>query len=349
MKDNFCPAPWVSRFLNSNKFVTPCCYTTEQNINELKQKFSAGEKPKQCYYCWGLEAAGNHSPRQDLIEFTNNRKEFDAVELLSINLGNYCNAECITCFGHGSSRRNTWAKKHNQKEYTISAVPASELDVDFAQYPSLRMLTLIGGEPTVHPDTKPLLNKLINIGIAKNIVISFNTNASKIDPDIMKLLTEFKGVFVTLSIDGAGKYFEYQRRPLEWTTVKSNAEQWMLISADIVINYVVTAISIWGFNEFVAWYEQLPVEIRNKTPKVTFTQVAGKPRLSLNVLTSEQRAQWGQQATPCVFKNELETMLNAALYQRSLVKLLEQQILIEDTASKIKFAELFPTWTFDHA
>jgi sulfatase maturation enzyme AslB (radical SAM superfamily) len=344
--NKMCPAPWISRVVHSDGTIVPCCYTQEQNIERLKQDFLNGIQPTQCIYCWYHEDKNLPSPRGDLINFAKN-SSVDSVQLLSLNLGNYCNAECITCNGSTSSKRNSWAKKHSKIEYIASTISISNIEIDFNQYPDLKMLTLIGGEPMLHPDTKPLLTKLVESGLSKNIDISFNTNASIFDLEIITLLQKFRSILVTLSIDGGGKYFEYQRRPLLWNNVKDISLQWMEISESIIINYVVSAVSIWGFNEFVAWYDRLPEVILKKNPEVKFVHVNDKMYLTLNVLSEQQKDEWIEFATDHKFKQSIIDILSTTQFNKRLVSKLSEHITLEDLTAKVKFFELFPNWKFN--
>jgi sulfatase maturation enzyme AslB (radical SAM superfamily) len=341
--NKICPAPWVSRIVHSDGSVLPCCYTKEQNIEQLKQDFLSGIQPTQCSYCWYHEDNNLHSPRNDLINFVKDTTA-DSIQLLSLNLGNYCNAECIICNGYTSSKRNTWAKKYSKVEYISSTISSGGIKIDFNQYPDLRMLTLIGGEPMLHPDTKPLLIKLVESGLAKNIDISFNTNASIFDLEIIALLKQFKSILVTLSIDGAGKYFEYQRRPLLWDNIKNVSLQWMEISESIIINYVVSAVSIWGFNEFVNWYDNLPEAILKKNPEVIFVHVNDKMYLTLNALTEEQKIEWISTSANHRFTQSIIDIMTITKFDKNLAKELIEHIKLEDITSKVKFSELFPNW-----
>lgn len=344
--NNMCPAPWISRMIHSNEEITPCCYTRTNNIDRLKEEFSNNKRPLQCSYCWYQEEHNLSSPRIDLIRFVGDTK-INSVRLLTLNLGTYCNAECIMCNGHSSSKRNTWIKKHNKIEYIYNSAPTTNLQIDFSQYPELEMITLIGGEPMIHPDTKPLLKKIIEIGLAKNITISFNTNASIFDEEIVTLLKQFKSILVTLSIDGAGEYFEYQRRPLKWSIVKEIGTKWMQISESIVINYVVSAVSIWGFNEFVDWYEHLPTEILDKNPEVILVHVNDKQYLTLNVLTEQQKTDWISAAVDHKFKQPIIDILSTTRFNINLVTELFSKIELEDASSKVKFNDIFPKWNLN--
>jgi sulfatase maturation enzyme AslB (radical SAM superfamily) len=341
--NNLCPAPWNSRMVHSNGTITPCCYTQEQDIEKLKHDFLSGNRPSQCEYCWIQEDNNLHSPRQDFINFAK-ESPLDSVELLSLDLGNYCNAECIICNGNTSSKRNTWARKHSINEFIPLTISINEVQLDFSLYSKLKMVMLIGGEPMLHPKTKILLKSMIESGLAKNITISFNTNASIFDQEIVSMLKQFKSILVTLSIDGAGAYFEYQRRPLLWNTVKDISLQWMEISESIIINYVVSAVSIWGYNEFVDWFDQLPEEIAKKEPQVIFVHVNDKQYLTLNVLTDQQKNQWIENAAEHKFKQSIVDILATTKFNPNLVTELFSQIELEDISSINKFSNLFPDW-----
>lgn len=333
---NQCRAPWVSRVIHANGTATPCCYTDATNIFKLKQAFIAGIKPVECSHCWHTEALGLPSPR---FGFSDNPAT--SVTSLTINLGNYCNAECIMCNGYTSSSRNTWAKRYDAAQYYSETIQSIVADLDFTEYPELDSVTLLGGEPTLHPDTIPLLDQMIATGLAANITISFNTNSSHIDEKLISRLVQFRDIFVTLSIDGAGEQFEYQRRPLKWDTVKQVADQWMMLSKNIVINYVLTVVSIWGFNEFIEWYENLSQEIKDKQPQILITHVsADVTHLTLNNMPPEQREYWIEQAVDHTAKDEILNILDLIDY--APCEHFNKKIAVEDVAAKKKFVEIIP-------
>lgn len=353
--NNFCPAPWTNRYINPLEEVSPCCDTqrvrSEADISKLKQAFLNDQQSPCCNRCWNNEKNQLHSARSDFIAATGNKSSFsedvssvDEVTQVSINIGNYCNAECIICSGWASSKRNNWLRKYDTKQHTIHTIRRANENIDELPYLNIKTLTLIGGEPTIHPSTYKILDYYINKGLSKNISISLVTNSSKLDPLLLDKLKLFDIVSITLSIDGGGSYFEYQRRPIKWSNVKHIAEQWMTVSNNIVINYVVTAISIWGFNEFLAWFSTLPSHILDKKPTIILTHVGNIPCLSLAVLNNEQRTNWIDQATDHPLKQQMINIINSTEYDQSLLSKLADKIKLEDTTSKLKFADIFPNW-----
>lgn len=354
---NFCPAPWIHRYIDQYGNVSPCCWSktnNEENIARLKKSFLLDEKDPICNHCWNDENDNLRSMRSDYIELSGSKTEYNKdtfviseVEHATVNLGNLCNAECIMCSEQFSTSRDAWQKIHHKNRKNIfQPIHVSESHFNLNNYKNLKTLTLLGGEPAIHPTTHKILDNFINAGTSKNISISLNTNASKLDQNLIDKLKLFNVLSVTLSIDSAGKYFEYQRRPLKWNQVKEVSDQWMEICENIVINYVVTAISIWGFNDFIEWFTGFPQSVQDKNPKVRFTHVWSE-YLKLNVLNDDQRNHWIQTAVDHPFKNEMIKILKSTTYDSKLMPIFKENIRLEDTTAELKFAEIFPDWNLD--
>ena len=80
-----------------------------------------------------------------------------------------------------------------------------------------------GGEPLLIKKHYELLEKCIELDVAKNIGLHYNTNGTQLN---MKALNElwpkFKIVDCHFSIDGVGEKFEFQRHPAKWNNALSN-------------------------------------------------------------------------------------------------------------------------------
>lgn len=351
--DKFCSAPWVNRFVHPDGRLAPCCFantSNEQDIQDLKQSFLLDQQDERCQFCWHNERRNLSSLRQTAYQHVIKIHESSQIKNLQINLGNYCNAECIMCNGNTSSSRNSWAKKYDKIHFARDAVSLLDTSIlEFDLYPELEMVTLLGGEPTIHPSTRPLLQKLINSGQAKNIDINFNTNSSILDKKLIETLKQFRDIFVTLSLDSAGRYFEYQRRPLEWNTAKEIAKQWISISHHIEICYVVTAISIWGFNQFIDWYTTELTREEQCKVSVKFDHAFGATASawSVAVLTDQQKQQWLDTAVDHPLTQEIRKIIDNISHNPLLLSVFAKQISKEDSTAKIKFAEIFPNWNIN--
>jgi MoaA/NifB/PqqE/SkfB family radical SAM enzyme len=351
---NFCPAPWTDRFVRADGTLSCCCFAkvdSESEIENLKDSFIKDIKDDRCQQCWEFENNNLKSLRQTKIELTglmsppkNETNTKEAVNTIMCNVGSLCNAECIVCNGGTSSARNEWAKIYDKKSYVSLEVKNSK-DIRFDEYPNLEMVTLLGGEPSIHPWVRTILSDLIASGRAKSIDINLTTNSSSLDDRLISQLSEFRDIFVTLSLDGVDDIFEYQRRPLKWDQIKQVADKWMEISFKVTIGYVVTAITAWALNDFIAWYSILP----RKDIEVRFDPVSGDwpNELSVAVLTKEQRDQWIASTVDHPLKTEMLNIINNIPYNASLVPAFKNKIQIEDQTAKKKFAEIFPNWQLD--
>jgi len=346
---NLCPAPWISEFHRVSGKVTPCCfinYRYQDSLDTVKADFLQNIQPMACSTCFKLEKNNLHSARHDFLDFASKSKNFDismpneSIETIDIQLGTTCNAQCIMC-KYASSSRNMWAKKYNNFFYVENLPEHARQEVDLSKYPNLRMLKLIGGEPTYSPMTKKILCQLIESGRSNEITIGINTNASILEDELIDMMQQFKQILVTLSIDGSGKWFEYQRRPLQWNQVSDISKKWITISRYIVINYVVSCVSVWGFNEFIEWIKELP---EDKDIRFIFSPVRNIPYLSLDTLTQSQKTHWEQHAVDHPLRKEIETMIATSNTDNILSQKFLEAMKLEDSASKLTFHQVFPNW-----
>lgn len=353
--DNMCPAPWQHRMYHSNGVMAACCRsapTTEADIALLKQSFLNNHRDQKCNNCWYAEDHGMQSLRQELVrlkevKFVPPTIEIDpkaSVTNIMINIGSYCNAECIICNGSTSSSRNVWAKVNDPANHVVGEIKIAHAEFDIDQYPNLEMITLLGGEPAIHPTVRKLLKKLILTGRTDKIDINLTTNSSSLDSGLRELLSKFRDIFITLSLDGVGDYFEYQRRPLVWNEVSKIADSWMSLSFKVTIGYVVTAISIWSFNDFIIWLNSQS----RKDIDVRFDPVDGGTGVwSLSNLTPQQRAEWISTAVDHPLKDTLVGLLANMPHDTTMLSKFKKRIAIEDQTAKKKFAEIFPDWDLD--
>ena len=86
----------------------------------------------------------------------------------------------------------------------------------------LDQIHFAGGEPLIAPRMTELLQKCIDSGYAKNIVLTYNTNITQLPKSVLSLWKEFKTVKLFCSIDGFGKVNEYIRFPSKWSVIDKN-------------------------------------------------------------------------------------------------------------------------------
>lgn len=259
---NFCVAPFIQLQTSRNN-CGPCPYNPDLweikgNINEkwrskelinLRNSFLEGKKDPQCNRCWKEEEAGKRSLRLRLLNVkgsTNVEKVFEKYiaskkyenfpRVLTLIPGNECNLACATCSGVFSSKWNSLNSNNDYSPYqrTVKNWNLSEEQyhdiVDNSHH--LQKIELFGGEPFLNKKNKlNLIQKIVEKGTAKNIVLYFNTNGTMYDQNYLDYLTDnFKFVEIRQSIDGLHEEFEYLRYGAKFDAVIENAEKFASLS-----------------------------------------------------------------------------------------------------------------------
>jgi len=283
LPENFCFAPF-HRLQIGNKSFGPCSYTasvwsndTNQTIeqiwqsehyNNFRKSFLRNEKNKTCKLCWKEEEAGQTSLRNRLSNFKNtagleavhekyiSSKEYIKYpKIITLIPGNQCNLACVICSSHSSSKWNSEFKAIKNNTGNSEFDPAVEnWNVTDEQYQDIvdnsdkiQRLELFGGEPFYNKKNKShLIDKIIEKGTAKNIVLYFNTNCTVYDEEFLSHVSKhFKKIEIRASIDGTDKQFEYIRYGAEYKTVLENCIKFSkLPNSDFEI---ILTVSLWNF------------------------------------------------------------------------------------------------------
>lgn len=156
------------------------------------------------------------------------------IKSADYRLGNICNLQCRMC-----NPRSTvmWLKDWNnvkegrevinerlRKEYeSYDWIDESYLLSEFQEkVKNLDTLHFAGGEPLIAPRMHELLQLCINQGVAQNIMLTYNTNITKLPQKVLELWKHFKEVRLLCSIDGFDKVNEYIRMPTKWDVIDKN-------------------------------------------------------------------------------------------------------------------------------
>lgn len=230
---------------------------TGKLATEIRNDLENGKKHPNCKQCWDEELAGIPSKR-----ILDNKKTVDywgqeylddkTVEpaIVELNLGTLCNLKCRICGPWCSSR---WVEefftiktqgndpgpdakknymlmvKNWQGNYEDDSPAWEHIEKSL---PYLKQIDMYGGEPFLVEKQWKMLKRSIELGYSKNQILHFNTNATQFNPSHIELLKHFKQVLISLSIDGIGKRFEYQRHPAKWSLVENNIRKFLSLQND---------------------------------------------------------------------------------------------------------------------
>jgi hypothetical protein len=136
-------------------------------------------------------------------------------------------------------------------------------------YPFIKKVTriqILGGEPLII-EHQLLLQTLIELGISKNISLSYNSNLTTLPREILDTWKNFKNVTVGVSVDAYGNLNEFIRSPMKWDKLERNIEALQEIEGNIQIEIHATfgSLNYLQFTDFLEWVKILS----NKYIKVT--------------------------------------------------------------------------------
>ena len=269
------PAPKVSE-------VSPSEFFYSDYMKQLRSDMRSGEVTplinKVCANCINEEKKGGKGLR------TPSWKE-PLGRALSVKLklyGNVCNLSCYMCRIKDSSSRI----KQTEKLMEIDPEFGEMLEYDKLTYdmkhggvsynviedikklaPKIEKIYIIGGEPFIMPRHYEVLDALIEIGQAKNIILKYHTNLTKLEWEgnhIFDYIKQFYECEINWSLEGLGEQNDYIRFGSNW---ESNLENYHKIKdhAKVWANVCASSLSILSLDKTIEWMksEDLEYSINN--------------------------------------------------------------------------------------
>jgi MoaA/NifB/PqqE/SkfB family radical SAM enzyme len=213
----------------------------------LRKKFLRAEQPETCRKCWAEEDAGRTSKRmhtldrlKHMIPDTEWTQDPKPLMFLDLKLGNICNLKCRIC---GSWSSSTFAveelefspileKKRGHHYQMLKQGAWARDNKDFwdeinAMSDQIRYLEFTGGEPFMIKEHFQFLERIVDMGIAGQVEIHYNTNGTHFPQSAEDIWQHFKLVEIAFSIDDVAERFEYQRANAVWSDVEYNIARFM--------------------------------------------------------------------------------------------------------------------------
>jgi MoaA/NifB/PqqE/SkfB family radical SAM enzyme len=256
-----------------------------KEFNNIRENLHNGIKDTNCDFCWKKEEDVGRSLRLETID--RYKEVYDSGKntgllTLQLNLSNQCNLKCRTCNASDSSM---WIKEQYdfqknsadislidfQKKYNFTLHKETDFleDLKTNVIPNIVVIRFQGGEPFLIKRQWDIIDSILELGLEKDILLSYHTNATIWNDEIAKKLSNFKEVNICLSIDDIGKKFEYLRHPGRWDEVEDNINriiQWCREfpdSRDVMINTVVTPYNLYTVENILEYFiiKDVPVEL----------------------------------------------------------------------------------------
>ena len=265
-----CLEPYNAIYLDntdSGYKIQPCClYNNTEGVVDSIDKIQAKNQElwptldweKNCIVCLSKEKHNEHSKR--LESFKSSSREKGLVRF-DIRPGSTCNLKCIMCNPRNSSAWQQdielWTKYNNDYERSLSRKNFNELDWDWIYTKCVdkaELIYIVGGEPFYMKSVHEFLNKLSkNQWNCYNTRILIQTNGVSNTPKFLDILSRFKKLEFSLSIDGWGEVNELIRFPTNHNTFIKNAnELFQLAPFDSYFNITVQCMNLPNIDELVS-------------------------------------------------------------------------------------------------
>lgn len=272
------------------------------NHKKVRLDIEKGNRPEVCSMCWKDEDLGIESYRQQmnkryshydyLYDQLGDDGSIDTkIKFIDLRFNNTCNLKCIMCSSQFSTSWISEEKKmlnevveEGNKEHLKSKINeyssksfkwSKEIEnfegiLKFAD--DLERINFAGGEPLLAKAHIPFLQSLIDKGINKKIMLSYNTNACYITQEVLDLWSNFKSVKLLLSIDGVAEQLEYIRYPIVWKELLEKID--LIENCDYnniycTINLTLGALNIPYLKDIIDW------KLKSKYKKIHYNEPTG--------------------------------------------------------------------------
>ena len=291
---SFCIMPFIHLYINEYNQLGPCCLGTpikthsqnfdfydDKDLARIRQAMQAGIRVKECSSCYEVEDHGADSGRiRNTTDWAVKLKATDLnqtetrLRYYDIRNDNLCNLACRTCHPGASTQLEKeykelkWKVKPNSTEFKLS---------ETIDYDTVECVYVAGGEPTLMPE----FAKFLTTAIEKNrtdIALTIITNTTNVNKNILNLLSNFRNISFTLSLDGYGPVNRYIRWPSDWDTIVKNIEKLKTITDNISVNVTVSIYNITKLYELVCFLESALPE----PPTILLNQAAGAYNVPFN-------------------------------------------------------------------
>lgn len=240
-------------------------YNSKQ-MSLLRQQLLSGESPEICSTCYYEQSFGKLNGRlrqlnKSAIDVKNfalttrssphfanftysyeNNGDADMHPVdLQIDLGNTCNGACIMCHPAASSRLEIDYKKlhiinstlfqspYQYQPWTKDPVLVDRCINQISELKNLKYIHFLGGETLYESSFYDICDKLIELGMAENIIVGTTTNGTIYNEKIESYIEKFKEFHLGISIESVTSLNDYIRYPSNINEVLDNTNKFLLL------------------------------------------------------------------------------------------------------------------------
>jgi hypothetical protein len=239
-------------------------YMNSTMMKDVRTQMLAGEKLSMCEWCHYDDSVNKVSGRKiQLLKSAVNTNNFDKTFCssphyklfnyshehrgetnchpvdLQIDLGNTCNGACIMCTPTYSSKlANDYVELNKlepklfdifpyRKNWTDDPALVDKFVSELAELPNIKYIHFLGGETLYLKSFYTICNRLIDLGIAKEISIGTTTNCSVYNKELEHIIKNFKHVHLGLSVEKFHSLNDYIRWPSNINQVTNHIQKFI--------------------------------------------------------------------------------------------------------------------------
>ena len=266
------------------------------HMKSVRLRMMAGEELSECEVCDHKLLNTNvyrsywnqlFKDRVDEAYATTDEKGATTMQTISFDyrFNNLCNFKCRMCGDMLSSSWEAESRKH--KTWTKESQPwmASPLReqiinfqdtqvvqefVDAVETKTIKEIYWCGGEPLMWDMHWKAMQRIIELGFAKEVYVRYNTNLSRTSFKGIKLfdlLPEFQDWQICSSLDGTGEVGEYIRDGLKYEQWLRNFKEGMAVaktSREMRLDYTITMPGLLELKNMFDLSQELNTEILTK-------------------------------------------------------------------------------------
>jgi sulfatase maturation enzyme AslB (radical SAM superfamily) len=338
-----------------------------KTMQESRLRMFGDDKWSNCSSCWAEEESGDtsrrHRANQKSVIFRNqfnqsltqspnfpafehsyyNQGDTDLLPVdLHIDLGNYCNLACKMCYAGASSTIATQEKKwgildneqYLKNDWTRDQKVWDKFLVDMETLP-LKNVHFMGGETIMQPKFREFVDRMLTAG-RTDLNISFVTNGTSFDAELVTKLTKFNRLGIEVSIETVTETNQYARQGTNTDTVLENIDQYLNYAETITLRPAISALTIRDFHTLLVYC--LEKKLLMKASLVT-----NPVFLKTSVLPKEIRQEYKKNYQKLIITNSDIVDINESdpnNYKKVIAQYAHQAINLLDQEQTLGIAEM---------
>jgi pyruvate-formate lyase-activating enzyme len=287
----YCPLPFRHVFVEP-RGIKPCCsYTRVTNVsidqwiagNELKQiqqNILSGTVDPGCAQCIRNEQQHGTSTRLGALKDYEDRVDSTEIDYIDYRSSNVCNFKCRTCEPFFSNGIAADVKRSEFLQSLYQVPPEKTATVTdknwiISHLPQIKRLMFTGGEPTLLPEVREIIDLVRTARLDTNIQII--TNGSFRDHYWLEIARDMPNVNFTVSIDAVGPTAEIIRHGTDWAQVEHNIRWLAEHGHSLNFSTVISRLNLFQLGPLLAFTRDIRKNYHKPNGRTQFIQLCNYP------------------------------------------------------------------------